>query len=52
MALQLKKILISDEVDQKCVDILRENGLEVVKDTSLAGDKGKLIAEIQVSFEQ
>ncbi|KAK2141300.1 hypothetical protein LSH36_1125g00008 [Paralvinella palmiformis] len=47
MALQLKKILISDEVDQKCVDILRENGLEVVKDTSLAGDKGKLIAEIQ-----
>ena len=48
MALQLKKILITDEVDPKCVDILRENGLEVVQNTSLAKNKNQLIAEIKV----
>ena len=48
MALQLQKILITDEVDKKCIDTLKENGIEVVKDTSLAGDKAKLINEIQV----
>lgn len=46
MALNLKKILITDEVDPKCVDILQRNGLEVVKNTALAKDIPLLIAEI------
>ena len=48
MALQLKKILITDEVDPKCVAILQKNGLEVVQDTSLAKNKEQLITEIKV----
>lgn len=47
MAFQLKKVLISDEVDPKCVDILKSNGIEVVKDTSLAKNKEQLLTEIQ-----
>ena len=49
MVLQIKKVLISDEVDPKCVDILKKNGIEVVKDTSLAKKPDQLIAEIKVS---
>ena len=47
MALRLKNVLISDEVDQKCVDILRANGIAVEKNTKLSKDE--LIAEIPVS---
>ncbi|XP_013402731.1 D-3-phosphoglycerate dehydrogenase [Lingula anatina] len=44
MALTLKKVLISDEVDPKCVQILQANGVDVVKDTKLT--KEQLIQEI------
>lgn len=44
MAFTLRKVLISDEVDQICVDILLESGIEVVKNTKLT--KEELIAEI------
>lgn len=47
MVLQLQKVLISDEVDPKCVDILRTNGIEVVKDTSLSKKPDQLITEIK-----
>ena len=47
MALRLKNVLISDEVDQKCVDILCANGIAVEKNTKLSKDE--LIAEIPVS---
>ena len=45
--LNLQNVLITDEVDDKCVDILRSNGIEVVKNTKLS--KEELIAEIPVS---
>ena len=47
MALSLKKVLISDEVDHRCVEILRENGVEAVLNTKLT--KEQLLAEISVS---
>ena len=46
MVIQLQKVLISDEVDAKCVNILQTNGVEVVKNTKLS--KEELIAEIPV----
>ena len=46
MALKLSKVLISDEVDQLCVTVLKDNGIEVVKNTKLT--KEQLIAEIPV----
>ena len=45
--LNLQNVLITDEVDDKCVDILRSNDIEVVKNTKLS--KEELIAEIPVS---
>ena len=48
MALTLKKVLISDEIDQKCVDILVKNGIEVEKNTKLS--KEQLIGEIGVRY--
>ena len=47
MALSLKNVLISDEIDQQCVEILRQNGVEVVKNTKLS--KEQLLQEIPVS---
>ncbi|KAI0240728.1 D-3-phosphoglycerate dehydrogenase [Lamellibrachia satsuma] len=44
MSFNLQNVLISDEVDDKCVDILRSNGIEVVKNTKLS--KEQLISEI------
>lgn len=44
MALTLKKVLISDEVDPRCVDILTNNGIQVVKNTKLS--KEELLKEI------
>ena len=48
MALTLKRVLISDEVDDKCVNILKDNGIEAVKNTKLTSEQ--LIAEIPVSW--
>ncbi|KAK3786625.1 hypothetical protein RRG08_027583 [Elysia crispata] len=39
MVIQLRKVLISDEVDQKCVEILQKNGIEVTKNTKLSKDE-------------
>lgn len=46
MVIELKKVLISDEVDPKCVQILQNNDIEVVKNTKLS--KEELIQEIPV----
>ena len=45
MASELKRILISDEVDQKCIDVFEKNGIKAVKKTKLTKDE--LIKEIQ-----
>ena len=47
MVIRLENVLISDEVDAKCVTILQQNGVNVVKNTKLS--KEELIAEIPVS---
>ena len=47
MVVSIKKVLISDEVDQRCVEILQENGIEAVKNTKLS--KEELVKEIVVS---
>lgn len=47
MSVKLNSVLISDEVDQKCVTILQENGIKVVKNTKLS--KEELLKEIPVS---
>jgi hypothetical protein len=46
--LDLKTVLISDEVDEQCIEILRSNGIEAVKQTKLTKDQLK--AEISVSL--
>ena len=48
MSFQLKKVLISDEVDPRCVEILRENGIDVVKDTKLRLSKENFLKDIAV----
>lgn len=45
--MKLNSVLISDEVDQKCIKILQENGIKVVKNTKLS--KEELLKEIPVS---
>ena len=49
MSFQLKKVLISDEIDSRCVEVLHENGVEVVKDTKLRLTKDNFLKEIAVS---
>ncbi|KAK6166733.1 hypothetical protein SNE40_023362 [Patella caerulea] len=44
MVITLKKVLISDEIDEKCVQILQKKGIEVTKNTKLS--KEQLINEI------
>jgi D-3-phosphoglycerate dehydrogenase len=44
MAFVLKRVLISDEIDERCVDVLKKNGVDVTKNTKLS--KEQLIAEI------
>jgi len=46
MDFQLKSVLISDDVDQQCVDLLSSSGIQVVKNTKLTKDQLK--AEISV----
>jgi len=45
MATELKRILISDEVDPKCIELFEKNGIQAVKKTKLS--KEELIKEIQ-----
>lgn len=47
MSFQLQSVLITDEIDVQCVEILQKNGIQVVKNTKLT--KEQLIAEIPVS---
>jgi len=49
MALKLNSVLITDDVDPKCIDILKRNGVEVVFNPKLAKDKEALLAELPVS---
>lgn len=49
MAFTLKKVLITDKIDPKCVTILKTNGIDVDINTDLAKDKTGLLAEIPVS---
>ncbi|KAL8621409.1 hypothetical protein ACOMHN_048209 [Nucella lapillus] len=39
MVVTLKKVLVSDEVDPKCVEVLQANGIEVTKNTILSKDQ-------------
>ena len=41
MAPQIKNILISDDVDAKCIEVLENNGFNVVKNTKLSKDELK-----------
>ena len=51
MSFSLKKVLISDDIDAKCVAILQNNGIEVVKKTKMS--KEELLVEIRkVSFRR
>lgn len=43
---EIKKVLITDDINQKCIDILENNNLTVVKNTSLTIEQLK--AEIKV----
>lgn len=45
MAFELKKVLISDEVDAKCIEVLLSNGIHVDKKTKLT--KEQLLNEIK-----
>lgn len=47
MSFNLSSVLISDEVDQKCVQILQDNGIKVLKNSKLS--KEELLKEIPVS---
>lgn len=38
---QIKKVLITDDVNVKCVEILENNGFNVVKNTGLSVDQLK-----------
>lgn len=44
----IKKVLITDDVNEKCLQILENNGLQVVKNTKLTVDQLK--EEIKVMF--
>ncbi len=43
----IRTVLISDDVDQKCVDILENNGFNVTKNIKLS--KAELLEEVKVS---
>lgn len=42
---QIKSVLIADEIEQQCLDVLKAANIEVVKQTKLSKDE--LIAELQ-----
>ncbi|CAG2193147.1 PHGDH [Mytilus edulis] len=44
MSFQLQSVLITDEIDTQCVEILQKNGIQVVKNTKLT--KEQLLTEI------
>lgn len=46
MSIKIQRVLISDEIDQQCVEILQKNGIEVNKNTKLSKDQ--LLEEIKV----
>jgi hypothetical protein len=45
----IKKVLISDEVDDQCIELLKANGIEAVKQTKLTKDELK--TEIAVGLQ-
>ena len=47
IAMSFSKVLISDPVDAACVDILKQNGIQVEQKTKLS--KEELLKEIKVS---
>ena len=48
MSLILKKVLISDDINPQCAEIMVKNGIEVAQKTKLT--KEQLIAEIPVGL--
>lgn len=44
--IQIKSVLISDEIDQECVDILENNGVVVTVKTNMPKDV--LLKEVEV----
>jgi len=51
MSFKLNSVFISDDVDPRCVEVLKENGVQVVMDTKLRLDKAKFLAEIPVCIK-
>jgi D-3-phosphoglycerate dehydrogenase len=45
MAMQIKSVLIADEIEQQCLDVLKAANIEVVKKTKLSKDE--LISELK-----
>ena len=48
MSTEIKNILITDDVDAKCIDILQTNGFSVTKNIKLTKDELK--EEIKVNI--
>ena len=48
MALKLNSVLITDDVDPKCIGILEKAGVKVVFNPKLAKDKDALLTELPV----
>ena len=45
---EMNRVLITDDVDQQCIDLLIENGFQVEKDLQLAKKPDELIQKLQV----
>lgn len=46
--IEIKKVLISDDIDAVCVEILRQAGVQVTLKTKMSKDE--LLKEIEVYF--
>jgi len=44
--MRIKSVLITDDIEQECIDILKSNGIHVVMKTNIS--KEQLVDEIQV----
>ncbi|KAJ8313522.1 hypothetical protein KUTeg_008083 [Tegillarca granosa] len=49
MSLSLKSVLITDEIDEKCIKILENSGISVLKNTKFS--KEELLVEIADVFK-
>ena len=47
---EMNRVLISDDVDHQCIDMLVANGFQVEKDVQLAKKPDELIQKLQVQL--